>query len=227
MTELEEHVIKEKLEHYGIDHLHYIAPMENAPWILVLGIFPYNEAVNLRHKDVSLWDVQVRRGSLIPGTGKTIHDYVPLYFATHTPMQYVITQGTKSQSPIMEQEKLVFFEVDALKIFQKPGVIFTDGNAASEETCFYNNIVDLNKLDWYIIHHIQNCYSREYRRKKAAEILVPYRVPSGLFTRIVLNCKEAVNNLCERVKSARERLKVLNIKEISKTNWEIDPSHYY
>ena len=58
------------------------------------------------------------------------------------------------------------------------GIIFTDGNAASEKTIFYEDAADLDALDW-------DCLEAEYwtdfddgARKRCAEALVPVRIPS-------------------------------------------------
>lgn len=113
-------MIKKYLKQFGIDHLHYMVPIANAPWILAIGILSYNKAQALPHHSVALWSVQNRRKSKIPGTGKQIHDYVPLYFATHTPMQYVVTipAPTKHRIKVLPQDELVIIEVDAYKVFR-------------------------------------------------------------------------------------------------------------
>jgi hypothetical protein len=217
--------LKPHLMKFGIDHLHYMAPLNNVPLMLAMGILSYNKARRLPHEDISLWSVQERRESPIPGTDKRIHDYVPFYFAIHTPMQYVISRGTERQDPTINQRNLVFIEVDAVKIFRTPGVIFTDGNAAAEKrTCFYSNPADLDKLDWKVIN-TRDCYWSEYKRKKAAEVLVPDNVDANSFTRIVVFNPDAAKDLIKSVQTLCEKLKAqypVLLECIS-----IDTTHYY
>lgn len=148
-----------------VDHLHYMTHLNNVPSIFEKGIVSYNKAKPIRHEDIAMQTVQKRREAKIPGTGKQIHEYVPLYFATHTPMQYVLTQGTKKKKPVYEQKDLVFIEVDVVNIFQRSGTIFSDGNAAASETLFFTNLSDFDKIDWDIIS-TPNCWSKEWRRKR-------------------------------------------------------------
>jgi len=224
-------MIRKKLEEYRINHLYYMAPMSNVPFILALGILSYNIAKELPHKDVSLWSVQKRREKLIPGTNKKIHDYVPLYFSTHTPMQYNITQGNKYSDPVINQKDLVFFEIDAVKIFELDGIVFTDGNAASKDTRFYYDISSLDELDWYIIRYVSDTYSKDYKRKKAAEVLVPNRVPTNFFNRVIVYNKEALCKLNTIVENIWEKLKKseVNVDWDSMLNYkyEVDTTCYY
>lgn len=202
--------------------------MENAPFILALGIRSYNKAKALTHHSVALWSVQKRRESIIPGTGKRIHDYVPLYFATHTPMQYLITNPapTKGRDKVLSQKDLVFIDVDATKVFSLDGVIFTDGNAASNETNFYSDLADLDKLDWYRIrlpNAYPHCYDDEWQRVKASEVLVPDHIPVKFFSRVVVFCPEAEEDLDREVKKLAEELR----KEIPEYRCTIVPEYYF
>ena len=202
-------MVEGELKKYGIDHLHYMAPMDNAALILVHGILSYNNAKAVPHRSVALVSVQEWRESMIPGTGKRIHDYVPLYFATHTPMQYVITTPApmRGRAMVLKQRDLVFIEVDATKVFSLLGVIFTDGNAASNETNFYSDISDLDKLDWDSIwrpNTFPHCYDPEWKRKKASEVLVPDRMPIEFFSSIVVFSQAAKSDLVERLNALRK-----------------------
>lgn len=228
--------IKRQLKKFGVVHLHYMAPMDNAAMILVLGILSYNKAKDLPHRSVALWSVQKRRKSRIPGTGKRIHDYVPLYFVTHTPMQYVITTSapTKRRNKVLKQKNLVFIEVDATKVFSLPGVIFSDGNAASNETSFYSDLADLDKLDWDSIwrpNEYPHCYDPEWKRKKASEILVPDRIPIEFFSRVVVFNHEAKDDLAIKIKSLINKLKKAvpdhDWTHLSAIRFSTDRTHYF
>lgn len=193
-------MIKEQLQKYNINKLYYMAHIHNIPSILEHGILCYNKARNVKHKSISDHHVQSRRDRRFIEGYRTIHDYVPLYFATHTPMQYVITQNGESPyyiSPLF----LAFIEVDPIKVFQTPGVVFTDGNSACRETRFFKDMNDLEQIDWDIIKK-KRCFSREYKRKKSAEVLIPDRIPVDYFLGIVVfyeKVEEEISNMCSEV----------------------------
>ncbi len=86
-------MIKSQLEKYGIDCLYYMLHIENVPLVMTKGILSYNKVRAISHISFADISVQRRRDNLyIQGENRHIHDYVPLYFTTHTPMQYVLTQ---------------------------------------------------------------------------------------------------------------------------------------
>jgi len=181
--------IKWRLSKHGISCLYHMTHIDNLISIAVLGILPYNKTRLISHATISNWHIQKYRRSL--------HDYVPLYFATHTPMQYFITHKF---APAIQNNDLVFVELDALTIFQLSDVSFTDGNAASRLTSTYIDLSDLKKLDMEVIQTIKRCYSPEYRRLKAAEVLVKGSVNSGSFLRFVFHSNESRTRFSEMIK---------------------------
>jgi len=136
---------------------------------------------------------------------RSLHSYVPFYFATHTPMLYV-----QYRNGI--QNEIVIFEMSR-SIIKDPGVLFTDGNASnqqlsankgetvnvfpvtiSQKTClrfyrpdgpfggnantsnFYAGKNFLDKLDWNVING-KPSYWGERKRMKQAELLVLDKLP--------------------------------------------------
>lgn len=223
-------MVKEILDQYHIDHLHYIAPMANIPSIFARGILSYNRAQNLKHVNVSMWQVQERRDRIMPGTSRPIHDYVPLYFATHTPTQRVETCKTKRGQPRLKQEDLVYIEIDAELILSRAGVFFADGNAASNYTLFYSDIEDLDKLDWKIIRN-PKCYSPEYIRKKAAEVLIPNYIPTKDFLQVKVYSNEALSKLQIKVKEFKDEMQIkapdIDWSHLPNMQYLVDSTHYY
>lgn len=226
--------IKKQLEQYNITRLYYMAPFKNAVWISIVGILCRSLVKSLQQsyfEEIASERVVKRRERKWFEDGRSLLDYVPLYFTTHTPTQYVITRDFGMDYVTIPQEHLVFIEVDAIQVFKMPGVIFTDGNAASRATNFYTDLADLDRLDWQVLR-TPNCWSSEYKRKKAAEVLVPKWVPPYLIVRFVTYNEETRDNLIK----ARKQL----LKEIAKMpveaygtlgrlefKCEVDRSHYY
>jgi hypothetical protein len=164
--------------------LYFMAPAEpNAALIAFLGVYSYNRihaVPEIADLSVSIADPFVnnrRHGKPLAKRG--LHDFVPLYWATHTPMQYVVTQKPGG----LPQEQLVFFVFDSADVLAIPGVWTTDGNAASNDTMFYEGSDALPYLDWDIIR-TPDCWSREYKRRKCAEVLVPDHIPAGVIEEV-------------------------------------------
>lgn len=184
------------------DHLYYMAPMQNAPLIALFGIFSYN-----RIHSVSELQVQSIAHPFVNDRrhwrqfeGRSLHDYVPLYWATHTPMQYVVT----FKDPCLPQTQLVFFVFRASRVLQLPSVFTTDGNASSDATQFYSGDGALEHLDWEVIH-TPDCWTKEYKRKKCAEVLVPDRIETNLILQICVSTEAAIVQLEDRIRAIAQQ----------------------
>lgn len=203
--------------------LFYMAPLENAALILHLGVYSYNrvndspELCGGRHSIADPF-VNGRRHRLVINE-RSLHDYVPLYWATHTPMQYVVTQKEKR----LEQQKLVFFLFDPSKIFAISGVLSTDGNAACEETLFYEGRGAEPYLDWKILE-TKDCYWPNYKRKKCAEVLVPDCIPPSLISKVALRSKAAREVFRSHATRAAQ---TLHLQKTSRVPIEVCPDFYY
>jgi hypothetical protein len=179
------HGVKDYLRLYGVEHLYYMAHLDNVSSILDRGILSHNKVKELTHYDFSLGWMQEQREKIVPVSGKPLHDYAPLYFATHTPMQYILTHENKWDHPVIPQPELVFIRVDPVKVFKSKNVVFTDGNAGRFRANFYRDLANLDKLDWQVLRRRKNVgtYSK---LKKCAEVLVPDVIPTKWFTDVVV-----------------------------------------
>lgn len=81
-----------------------------------------------------------------------------------------------------DRRGIAHLEVDSA-VLQLDGCVFTDGNAASNETRVYDRLEELAQLDWRVIRTTK-CYSKEYKRKKAAEVLAISPVPPRYLRRV-------------------------------------------
>lgn len=100
----------------------------------------------------------------------TIHDYVPFYFNSRSPMLYTIKCGNVAG---VEMKDLVFFK-STVQIVQSSGALFafTDGHGIMDLSDYYNNSSDLSELPWNVI---QAQYWNQYddgKRLRQAEFLV-------------------------------------------------------
>lgn len=218
----------------GVNYLHYMAPLSTIHLISMGGILSFNQRQRLEQDDQlrqmlrsmgseSIADPSVqdtRHNRMI--FGKSLHDYVPLYFGIHTPMQYVITK----QHFDTQSSKIVFADVDLEQVFYLEGVLYTDGNAASSETRFYEaaaNILGIESINWHIVMNESRCFSREYKRIKCAEVLVPDRIPPEYIRRYV------VMNQTTHAMLQDTLTKMIEFGLIEHTNFEVccDPTYFY
>ncbi len=141
------------LYQHDLRSLYYMAPLENASLMLCHGILPFSQMATIPHRSLASSAVQHRREYLIPCSGRLLHEYVPLYIATHTAMQWRITRGTRSRRPLILPAELAIIELSARKVFGLAGVVFSDGNAASSRTQFFRDTAQLGRLNWDIIRN--------------------------------------------------------------------------
>ena len=117
---------------------------------------------------------------IVPPNGY-LGDYVPFYFAGHSPMLLNIKTGNRGvlQKP---QEELLYVVCKISDILEHcPEWCFTDGHAKNHLTRFFNNTDDLSQLDWNMIgeqfwHDTEEDMDR--MRRKQAEFLVKVHVPA-------------------------------------------------
>lgn len=163
-----------------------IIPIENLESDLQNGLFARNSAsYDVMRKDIGNKEIIEERNNRVvkcfPGT--VVNDYVPFYFSVRTPMLYNIKTG--KGVPMRFQKDIVYLCGKLIDFandeFQW---CFTDGNAAKKITRFFNNISDLDRIDWRSIistdFRTDNADGDEDRiRKKHAEFLVKDHVPTN------------------------------------------------
>lgn len=173
------------LQKYPITAFYHMTALSNLESILQNGLLSHSEAYqqNLVRTDISDNEVNDRRQRKEPKNNKKIHDYVPFYFNPKNPMLY----RRKDLQNI-----IVILEVDKRLIYQKSN-LFTDGNAASNSTQFYNQLSNLQDVDWTAL---QRAYWNDYpdgKRIRCAEVLVFPKMPRNYILKIHSNNLDAMN----------------------------------
>ena len=101
----------------------------------------------------------------------------------------------------------------------------------SDSVRIFRGVEALDSLDWRIID-TRDCYSREYKHKKAAEVLVPNRVSPRLIRRVAVFNAEVGENLdqCSRKllgRVSREIARKLDVGEGTLAPICVEPDLYY
>lgn len=112
--------------------------------------------------------------------GGNLGEYVPFYFAGHTPMLLNIKTGWRGVKR-HSQSEIIFIVTNVKYILENCGEwCFTDGHAKEAITTFYNDLNDLSQLDWEAIRRRKwnnTLDDMDRQRKKQAEFLVRDFVP--------------------------------------------------
>lgn len=131
----------------------------------------------LTYKTIHNVDIQRRRRlARIPcGPGGVIHDYVAFYFGPRSPMLLQLHTGrvpgySEGQEPIV-------YLVSTAQAVQKSGAefIFSDGHGIAACTEWFDDLGDLNRVDWDMVYETYWADNREEmgrQRRKQAEFLV-------------------------------------------------------
>ena len=152
------------LDDYGIKYIYHMTHYRNIESILENGLLSHNN--NLVSESIDNEEVNDRRNKLDPIHDKNIHDYVPFYFNPRNPMLY-------AKREIQEDIVILAF---SRKLLLKNKVIFTDGNAAVHNTDFYNDLNDLEQLNWKCINSQYWNDCEDGKREIMAEVLVNKKV---------------------------------------------------
>ncbi len=121
-------------------------------------------------------------------------DYVPFYFGYHSPMLYrlhtkQVQDYTEGQSP------LLYLVTTAQAISEgEQGYVFSDGHGVKKITKWFDDLIDLNKVDWDMVkekYWTDNNDDNDRKRRKQAEFLVHGQCAWSLIQEIVVFSEEA------------------------------------
>ncbi len=160
---------------HEIEAFYHMTHIDNISSIMNNGLLAHGNPYQA--KDISDNQVNSRRSRVEPVYGRAIHSYVPFYFNPKNAMLY---RRKEMQNEIV----ILVFGGELISSF---GAIFTDGNASSDDTRFFNNRNALNQLDWNCLNDWSWCNHRDGKRTRMAEVLVPNHVGIERLNKIVCN----------------------------------------
>lgn len=98
---------------------------------------------------------------------------------------------------------LAILLLDANLLFQN-GTVFTDGNATSGATSFFNDINEIDQLDWQCINADWYRDLPDGIRRRCAEVLVPDTIPPRFIQQVAVRTQETLLVLDENIKRRTE-----------------------
>jgi len=96
-------------------------------------------------------------------------------------------------------ERVAHLDVNPIMIAMDDAC-FSDDNQAASMTSISFSLADLDKLDWRMIH-TKNCWSTEYERKKASEVLVPSPLDVSYVKRVHIADEAVLTSVIRRLAS--------------------------
>lgn len=128
----------------------------------------------ITHRNIANTNIQNRRATMkvpVEPKGK-VHDFVPFYFSSINPMLL-----KKLNEKNVDQPLIVYLCVKIDRL-DKDDAVFTDASAnTAVPPTFYDDIKDLDKLDWNLIENKKwKMPDDESRHKKMAEALIHNRI---------------------------------------------------
>ncbi len=160
----------------------HITHVENLRSVAELGLLCDSgmEAKEIAFRSIAYASLKAQRAAkeVDCEPGGTLADYVPFYFASRSPMLYTISLNNVAGAE-GQQEKVVHLVLSAEALFDRQPCVFTNGHAIIDISDFYNDLVDLDKIDWDVMKakYWSTDGTGEMRRKRQAEFLAQGHVP--------------------------------------------------
>jgi hypothetical protein len=134
-------------------------------------------ANNATHTSIAYQTVQDQRASTPIQCGQrgTLHDYVPFYFTPLSPMLFKISRGNVD-AYTGGQEPLVHLVSTAQAVrATNLRFVFSDGHGIMMFTEFFDDLAQLDKIDWEVIkskYWKDTADNPDRKRRRQAEFLV-------------------------------------------------------
>lgn len=140
--------------------------------LLAAGGILCRNKIDATYKSCAFESVQAQRENFcVPvSRGGTIHDYVPFYFNSRSPMLYTIKCGNVAN---VKMQDLIFLQ-SSVQIVADSGneYAFTDGHGIMVLSEYYDDLIDLDKLPWNVIKAKYWNDFPDGKRLRQAEFLV-------------------------------------------------------
>lgn len=146
----------------------------------------------LNYRTIHNIDIQNQRSvRTIPcGVHGTIHDYVSFYFGPRSPMLLQLHTGWVPG--YNEGQEHLVYAVSTVDAIVESGLnfVFSDGHGIAAYSQWYDNIADLDKVDWaavYATYWNDTLEDPDRQRRKQAEFLIHIFCPWDVVQEISVN----------------------------------------
>ncbi len=170
---------------YAHRYAYHFSHIDNLPGLLKHGFLSNNHPqFPKKHRSIAATGIQKRRAEMqvTCAPGGCIHDYVPLYFGSVSPMLLSVINAKN-----VDQCDILYFEFP-ITLADQPHAVFSDASANRLiPPTFYSDPADLDKLDWTAIDSRKwGNVDDDFRHRRMAELLVQGQLPVTAATRCVV-----------------------------------------
>lgn len=198
----------------AIIRLYRLIHINNIEFVLKNGIYtrqsPMFDAQYIDIGDSNLIAQRDSQAISIKGYG-TLGEYIPFYFAGHSPMLLNIKTGYRGIKKRPQHElAYIVCRLDSILTWCSEWV-FTDGHARDRLSRYFSDITDLNEIDWNVVgdqywRNTEDDFDRQ--RRKQAEFLVRNHVPAACIEKIVARDQPKKQTIEEIVRRLHLTIKV-------------------
>jgi hypothetical protein len=168
--------------------IYHITAIENLHLVLEAGELRAKRILDQQatgYTNIAHQSIQDRRAHIrVPcGPRGWLHDYVPFYFAPRSPMLYTISRG--NVAGFAGGQGSIIHLVSSAQAVQEAGLrfVFTDGHGIMAFTDFYDDLAQLDEVDWPLMraqYWADTDDDLDRKRRRQAEFLVQFRFPVSL-----------------------------------------------
>ena len=177
------------LPHNGFYHMTHF---DNLQSILSNGLKSHNFVYSKRmiSIDISNQEIQNERNRLEAVFGKNIQDYVPLYINPQNPMM-------DSKRVKDYKSNILLLEIIPHILVQEENTLFSDGNAAQQQTNFYHNKNEMENINWQLLQEGKWVKDSESHRIMCSEVLIPEKIEVFYINKIILRDELVLENVMQ------------------------------
>ena len=159
---------KNKIQNLPYEGFYHFTHISNIPNILKKGLQSHEKlrSSGVQNSDFSNKEIKLKRERIEKFYNRKINEYVPLYINPKNPFMV-----SKAIVPVFGE--MVLIEVLPHVLVQIPNTLFSDGNAAMEETKLFNNIEKFDTLNWEQLNEGVWNVKTDSHRIMCSEVLVP------------------------------------------------------
>lgn len=172
--------------------IYHITHIRNLPNIMKdSGLWCDAEAVkrNIQPVEIAFEKIKEQRTRrLVPASpGGVLSEYVPFYFCNRSPMLYTIQMG--NVPAYQDGQANILHLVSSAEAVAQADLpfVFSDGHAVKQFSLFYNDLKELNQVDWKVIESWSwhdTPTDNDRLRRKQAEFLTKSYFPFSLIQEI-------------------------------------------
>ena len=182
------------------EELYHVTRITNLPSIFVAGLLCWRDASRIRGFAPFPDSVVQRRLDPIALTGEPVTGYISLSLCARSPFLHKVTRedewhdldaGERPSPGMQRDDEIVTLTLDARRVVQLPGTIYSSLDACSPSTSFYEAREFPAHINWSAIRESGRTDAPAVA-VRAAAVLVPGAISAALITSIAVHSETAL-----------------------------------